>query len=98
MSGSVCAICKTRGLTGAEDTKIRIWSTLPILNAEAEQAGVPKKLCTLSMHSGPVLCVRWSGNGRWLASGSDDAIIMIWDLDPYAVFPRCMAMFRLTVM
>ncbi|KAG8894286.1 HIR complex subunit [Tulasnella sp. 408] len=34
------------------------------------------------MHSGPVLCVRWSSSGKWLASGSDDAIVMIWDLDP----------------
>jgi WD40 repeat protein len=39
-------------------------------------------LCTLSMHTGPVLCVRWAFSGRWLASGSDDTVVMIWDLDP----------------
>ncbi|KIO18276.1 hypothetical protein M407DRAFT_160673 [Tulasnella calospora MUT 4182] len=72
----------SRLATGGLDAKIRIWSTLPILNDEAEKADVPKKLCTLSMHSGPVLCVRWSSSGKWLASGSDDAIVMIWDLDP----------------
>ncbi|KAI5981011.1 WD40-repeat-containing domain protein [Pisolithus albus] len=33
------------------------------------------------MHPGPVLTVRWAHSGRWLASGSDE-IIMIWDLDP----------------
>ncbi|KAG8875668.1 HIR complex subunit, partial [Tulasnella sp. 331] len=63
--------------------KIRIWSTLPILNPQADQLNLPKKLCTLTMHSGPVLCVRWSNSGKWLASGSDDAIVMIWDLDPH---------------
>jgi protein HIRA/HIR1 len=35
------------------------------------------------MHTGPVLAVRWAHSGRWLASGSDDQIVMIWDLDPY---------------
>lgn len=37
------------------------------------------------MHTGPVLTVRWAHSGRWLASGSDDEIVMIWDLDPYAL-------------
>ncbi|KAF8678405.1 Protein HIR [Rhizoctonia solani] len=30
----------------------------------------------------PVLVTRWSHSGKWLASGSDDTIVMIWDLDP----------------
>ena len=37
------------------------------------------------MHTGPVLCVRWAHSGRWLASGSDDEIVMIWDLDPFVI-------------
>ncbi|KAF8306790.1 WD40 repeat-like protein, partial [Clavulina sp. PMI_390] len=80
----------SRIATGGLDAKIRIWATLPILRQEYDDAvpGVegatapPKKLCTLSMHAGPVLCVRWSHSGKWLASGSDDTIIMVWDLDP----------------
>ena len=64
------------------DKKIRIWATGPILSPELEQRGVPKTLCTLSMHTGAVMTVRWAYNGKWLASGSDDTIVMIWDLDP----------------
>ena len=33
-------------------------------------------------YTGPVLCVRWAASGKWLASGSDDTLVMIWDLDP----------------
>ncbi|KAI6021803.1 histone transcription regulator 1 [Pisolithus microcarpus] len=73
----------SRIATGGLDAKVRIWSTKPILNAASENSGrPPKSLCTLSMHTGPVLTVRWAHSGRWLASGSDDEIIMIWDLDP----------------
>ena len=74
----------SRIATGGLDAKIRIWSTKPILNSVSEQSNrPPKSLCTLTMHTGPVLCVRWAHSGRWLASGSDDEIVMIWDLDPF---------------
>ncbi|KAG1765298.1 hypothetical protein EV702DRAFT_1051055 [Suillus placidus] len=42
----------------------------------------PKSLCMLSMHTGPVLTIRWAHFEGWLASGSDDEIVMIWGLDP----------------
>ncbi|KAG6902054.1 hypothetical protein C0995_005111 [Termitomyces sp. Mi166 len=75
----------SRIATGGLDAKIRIWSTKPILNPASEASGrPPKSLCTLTMHTGPVLVVRWAHSGRWLASGSDDEIVMIWDLDPNA--------------
>ncbi|KAJ3929947.1 MAG: WD40-repeat-containing domain protein, partial [Lentinula lateritia] len=48
----------------------------------------PKSLCILTMHTGPMLTVHWACSGRWLATGSDDEIVMIWDLDPNA---RCKA-------
>ncbi|KAI0320485.1 WD40 repeat-like protein [Amylostereum chailletii] len=73
----------SRIATGGLDAKVRIWSTKPILNGASELSGrPPKSLCTLTMHTGPVLCVRWAHSGRWLASGSDDEIVMVWDLDP----------------
>ncbi|KAF9530015.1 transcription corepressor [Crepidotus variabilis] len=75
----------SRIATGGLDAKIRIWSTKPILNQAAELSGKPpKSLCTLTMHSGPVLVVRWAHSGRWLASGSDDQTVMVWDHDPNA--------------
>ena len=74
----------SRIATGGLDTKVRIWSTKPILNEASENSGKPpKSLCTLTMHAGPVLTVRWAHNGRWLASGSDDQHLIIWDLNPY---------------
>lgn len=76
----------SRIATGGLDAKIRIWSTKPILNPASEESNrPPKSLCTLAMHTGPVLTVRWAHSGRWLASGSDDEIVMIWDLDPWVL-------------
>ncbi|KAF8594776.1 WD40 repeat-like protein [Ceratobasidium sp. AG-I] len=72
----------SRVATGGLDAKVRIWATKPILRQEAEATATNKSLCTLGMHSGPVLVVRWSRSGKWLASGSDDTVVMIWDLDP----------------
>ncbi|KIJ51707.1 hypothetical protein M422DRAFT_203025 [Sphaerobolus stellatus SS14] len=73
----------SRIATGGLDAKVRIWSTKPILNEAAHEAGIPPPhLSTLTMHTGPVLTVRWANSGRWLASGSDDAVVMVWDLDP----------------
>jgi len=58
---------------------------------EAEEAGrPPKRLATLAFHTGTVMAVRWSYSGKWLASGSDDSVIMIWDFDVWVtcIVPR----------
>jgi WD40 repeat protein len=36
-------------------------------------------LSTLTGHSGPVLCLAWSSDGNWIASGSADRSIRIWE-------------------
>ncbi|WFD31954.1 HIR complex subunit [Malassezia sp. CBS 17886] len=69
------------GRVSSSDTKIRIWATQPILDANAEAGDTPRLLSTLSRHTGAVLAVRWSHSGRFLASGSDDAVAVVWDLD-----------------
>ncbi|KAL8291734.1 hypothetical protein RQP46_001992 [Phenoliferia psychrophenolica] len=72
----------SRLATGGLDTKIKIWSTAPILDEGVEKDDkVPKLLCTMTSHSGVVMCVKWSNSGRYLASGSDDNIVMIWNLE-----------------
>ncbi|KAG0362558.1 HIR complex subunit [Podila minutissima] len=73
----------TRLATGAQDAKVKIWNMAPILDTEKDQDGDTRQhLCTMSVHNGAVLCVKWSnGEGKYLATGSDDQIVMIWSLD-----------------
>ncbi|CAI2173761.1 11228_t:CDS:10 [Funneliformis geosporum] len=73
----------TRIATGGLDNKIKLWSTLPITDgSKALDPNVPNLLCTLGLHNGSVLCVRWSNrDGRYLASGSDDQLLLIWEWD-----------------
>ena len=53
----------------------------PIRNKSDESnPSVPKSLCEMSNHLGCVNSVRWSIDGKWLASGGDDAIVMIWQI------------------
>ena len=71
----------TRIATGGLDTKIRIWATAPILDEDARE---PRHLCTLARHTGAVLAVRFSHSGRYLVSGSDDTVAVVWELDESA--------------
>ncbi|OZJ03631.1 hypothetical protein BZG36_03720 [Bifiguratus adelaidae] len=53
----------SRIATGGLDTRVRIWNVEPILDpSRAEDDNCHKLLCTMSIHNGAVLCVRWSGD------------------------------------
>ncbi|KAE8210556.1 hypothetical protein CF327_g5579 [Tilletia walkeri] len=68
--------------TGGLDSKVCIWATAPLLDEAQDNDKTDKLLSTLSRHSGSVLVVRWSHSGGYLASGSDDTVALIWELDP----------------
>ncbi|SAM04262.1 hypothetical protein [Absidia glauca] len=65
------------------NTTVKIWNLDPIYSEESERNPTCQKLlCTLSLHGGAVLCVRWSKDGRYLASSSEkDTAIVICELD-----------------
>lgn len=76
------------------DGKIRIWSTdaiyksVPLdLPKSKKKAPLPPQpdqrgqLCAMSTHTGAVTVLRFSPCGRYLASGSDDRVVLIWEKD-----------------
>ncbi|KAK9368842.1 TUP1-like enhancer of split-domain-containing protein [Lipomyces kononenkoae] len=83
----------TRLASGGLDAKVRIWSTSAIYacataegaenvingNVKAHFSEGPRQLCSMSTHSGAVTVVRFSPSGRYLASGSDDRVILVWE-------------------
>lgn len=58
-----------RFATGGADCLVKVWSLAPVLDPHKEQAG-PLVLATLSDHSSTVNTVRFSKNGKFLASGA----------------------------
>ncbi|RKU49269.1 HIR complex subunit [Coniochaeta pulveracea] len=67
--------------TAGGDGHVRVWSTESIYNADNAAYTKPKQLCHMSHHLGTIHSVRFSPNGRYLASGADDKIICIYHLD-----------------
>ncbi|MEP0924380.1 CHAT domain-containing protein [Leptolyngbya sp. ST-U4] len=63
--------------TGAEHGKVSIWNL---------ETGQWQR--TISAHSSPVLSLAFSGDGKWLASGSQNKTIKLWDLDNPGEQPR----------
>lgn len=66
------------------DGYVRIWSTDAILNSANPDYTKPKQLAAVSHHSGTIHAVRFSSNGKYLASGADDKIVCVYALDPNA--------------
>ncbi|KAL6779506.1 HIRA1 [Auxenochlorella protothecoides x Auxenochlorella symbiontica] len=72
-----------RFATAGSDGKAKIWSLGCALDAKQEaQPGAHKLLATLTEHNGPVNVVRFSHNGRQLATGSDDHLACVFELRP----------------
>ncbi|KAH8731008.1 protein HIR1 [Phaeosphaeriaceae sp. PMI808] len=74
----------SRLVTAAGDGYVRIWSIEAILNATNPEYTKPKQLAAVSHHSGTIHAVRFSSNGKYLASGADDKILCVYALDPTA--------------
>ncbi|KGQ01707.1 protein hir1 [Paracoccidioides lutzii Pb01] len=71
-----------RLVTAAGDGHVRIWSTEAIYNAaDPLYANQPRQLASMSNHSGTIHAVRFSPNGRYVASGADDKIVCIYVLE-----------------
>nr|CAD7414526.1 unnamed protein product [Timema poppensis] len=61
--------------------RIVIWNMGPVISEEAEKnESHPKMLCQMDNHLACVNCVRWNSSGKFLASGGDDKLIMIWKI------------------
>ncbi|KAK1771717.1 protein HIR1 [Phialemonium atrogriseum] len=71
----------SRLATAGGDGHVRVWSTESIYNSENPSYKKPRQLCHMSHHLGTIHSVRFSPNGRYLASGADDKIICIYQLD-----------------
>uniref|UniRef100_K3ZQG5 Protein HIRA n=1 Tax=Setaria italica TaxID=4555 RepID=K3ZQG5_SETIT len=66
-----------RFATGGGDQKVRIWSMKSVEKNNANNDSSQSLLATMRDHFGSVNCVRWARHGRYLASGSDDQVILI---------------------
>ncbi|ROT36456.1 Hira-domain-containing protein [Sodiomyces alkalinus F11] len=68
--------------TAGGDGHVRVWSTEAIYGTDTgKSAGKPRQLCHMSHHLGTIHSVRFSPNGRYLASGADDKLICVYHLD-----------------
>ena len=64
------------GGQGVDCGRVSIWNLKPILDEKAaKDKDVPKLLTQMDHHLGCVNCVRWSSNGKFLASGGDDKLV-----------------------
>lgn len=68
---------------GEGNGKIGIWNLSPVAHLKAEKSNLKRSIVTLEQHQGCVNCVRWSSNGQFLASASDDKVVMIWSMVRY---------------
>ncbi|XP_052203164.1 protein HIRA isoform X2 [Diospyros lotus] len=71
-----------RFATGGGDHKVRIWNTKSVGRDLETDGSTANLLATLRDHFGSVNCVRWAKHGRYMASGSDDQVILVHERKP----------------
>ncbi|XP_028160951.1 protein HIRA homolog [Ostrinia furnacalis] len=69
------------GGQGGDSGRVVVWNLNSVLFESVEvDPNIPKMLCQMDNHLACVNCVRWSNAGRYLASGGDDRLVMVWGL------------------
>jgi WD40 repeat protein len=64
--------------SGSDDGTIRLWDVSTLLNTDLSEPEVEPLV--LSGHEGGVWSVAFSPDGQWLASGSTDRTLRVWDV------------------
>ncbi|XP_059045236.1 protein HIRA [Achroia grisella] len=91
------------GGQGGDSGRVVVWNLSSVLYESVEvNPNIPKMLCQMDNHLACVNCVRWSNGGRYLASGGDDRLVMVWGLSVLAGAPgnnkaetwRCLSTLR----
>lgn len=68
-------------VTCGSDNKVKVWNTEAILHEDKEKdPNTHKLLSTLSDHCGAVMAAQFSHDGKYLASGSDDQLVIVYEL------------------
>ena len=71
----------TGGQGAGDSGRVVIWNMGPVVDeAQESKENVPKYLSRMDNHLNCVNCVRWSLDGKFLASGGDDKVIMVWQI------------------
>lgn len=74
----------TGGQGAGDSGRVVIWNMGPVLDeAQETKENIPKYLSRMDNHLNCVNCVRWSSDGKYLASAGDDKVIMIWQIARY---------------
>ncbi|OIW05861.1 hypothetical protein TanjilG_23647 [Lupinus angustifolius] len=71
-----------RFVTGGGDHKVRIWNMKSVSRDMENDESSQRLLATLRDHFGSVNCVRWAKHGRYVASGSDNQVILVHERKP----------------
>jgi WD40 repeat protein len=66
--------------SAADDLRVVVW-----------ELATGRAVAALTGHTSSIRALAWSGDGRWLASGSKDATVRLWEAGwwvPYGVLPH----------